>query len=179
MVGGFLHGMYSLHTAFRVATIISAINVAWVALFIHDHIVNYESKSFSQALSDANPLKSMSILWSNGPFVRYIAIAVFFNFLSQTGISYVWSHYSKYRYGFTSIENGLFLSAIGLGVAMVQGAILKRFVNRFKESGAIRIAITFDILTCLIIAGATNKWIAYLSVPAYSLGGMDEPLYVF
>jgi len=85
------------------------------------------------------------------------------------------SFYGPIRYGWDASMTGLALGAVGIGAALVQGAMVSPIIRRF---GAARTAV-FGALAQVVAFGlyvfATEGWMVFAIIPIGSLGGLLGP----
>jgi len=127
-------------------------------------------------LKDANPLKSFSILFSNGPSLMLLSVVTLLFGLGNSGFFSIWINYANHRYKFTSYESGLFLTGIGIGYAIVQGRLMKLFVRVLGEHKAAVFALLASSLTYLGLGLANEGWMTYAVIPVASFASMSDPL---
>ncbi len=98
----------------------------------------------------------------------YILAAV-----AQRGLENIWVLYSGYRYGWSTVEVGLSLTAVGLLFALCQAFLIRRVVPRVGERLALLIGLLVSALGLFLYAIAPDGWMAYvimaIHIPGWAL----------
>lgn len=192
-----------LYFSFVMATVCSLISYVFSVLFVvdsfelskkkkEDDIRNNSESTSDESTSqrthpqginvwslikEANPLKSFSILFSNGYTLMLLSAVTLLFGLGNTGFFSIWINYANYRYSFTSYESGLFLTGIGLGYAIVQGRLMKWFVSWLGgEHRAAVLALLASSLTYVGLGLAYEGWMTFAVIPVASFASMSDPL---
>jgi DHA1 family tetracycline resistance protein-like MFS transporter len=70
---------------------------------------------------------------------------------------------------------GASLALFGVGMAIVQGALIRPALRRFGERGTIIYGITFNFLAFAVLTQITTGWVALAFIPLTSLGAVVTP----
>ena len=100
---------------------------------------------------------------------------LFLYFLAFQPLQSVTVLYTNFRYGWTPNAMGLCLGGIGLASIVVQGTVVKPFVKRFKERGALYAGLAFGMLGMAIYGWAPSGALFWIGVPVYGLVGLVQP----
>jgi DHA1 family tetracycline resistance protein-like MFS transporter len=125
-------------------------------------------------LANANPLGSLRLLRSH-PQLPAIAAALFLYFLAFQALTSTFVLYSQFRYGWTTLAVGAFLAAVGLSNIPVQVFMIRPFVGRFGERGALYTGLLCGAVGFAIYAAAPNGWLFLCGVPVFALTGLIQP----
>jgi DHA1 family tetracycline resistance protein-like MFS transporter len=70
---------------------------------------------------------------------------------------------------------GASLALFGIGIAIVQGALIRPALRRFGERGTIIYGIGFNFSAFLVLTMITNGWVALTFIPLTALGAVVTP----
>ncbi len=125
-------------------------------------------------LAHASPLGSLRLLIAYPGLVQLGAV-MFLYFLGFQALQSVTVLYTNFRYGWTPNAMGLCLGGIGLASLVVQGVVVKPFVRRFKERGALLAGLGFGVVGMFVYGWAPTGPLFWLGVPIYGLVGLVTP----
>jgi MFS transporter, DHA1 family, tetracycline resistance protein len=125
-------------------------------------------------LANASPLGSLNLLLAY-PGLLQLGFVIFLYMLGFQALQSVTVLYTGYRYGWTPNQMGLMLAGIGLGSIIAQGAIVRPFVKRFGERGALLTGLVFGGIGMFIYGAAPSGLVFWLGVPTYALTGLVTP----
>ncbi|KAF7598363.1 MAG: MFS transporter [Candidatus Dactylopiibacterium carminicum] len=157
VMGGIL-GAINLHLPFYVAGSLALLNLAY------GYFVLPESLSFAQrkpmAWRSANlvsALRNLTRLTGVGLLVAVMALASLAQFMMHT----VWVLANSLRFGWGPGENGWSLFAVGVMAVLVQGFLLRRFLNWFGTRRFAVIGLSSGAMAYLLWGLATEGWMMY------------------
>ncbi len=104
-----------------------------------------------------------------------LAVAVVFGIIGETGAT-IWVIYGTDKFAWTALTTGLSLAGFGLFHAGVQAFLVAPLTHRLGERRAMFLSITCDVLAYVLIALATQGWMAFVLLPLFCLGGIHTPL---
>ena len=87
----------------------------------------------------------------------------------------VWAYYGAEQFGWGPGMIGLSLGVFGIGIAIVQGLLIRPIINRIGERKAVILGLTIDVLAFIALGFVTNGWIALALTPLTALGSMAGP----
>lgn len=168
-LGGVL-GEIDLRLPFFVAGVLSLANVVFGFLVLPESLKPEHRRAVD--LRRANPIGAFRVFaYAQGGALLvagYILAAV-----AQRGLENIWVLYSGYRYGWSTIEVGLSLTAVGLLFALSQAFLIKRMVPRFGERRALLIGLIVSAFGLFLYAIAPEGWMAYVimlvHIPGWAL----------
>ncbi len=125
-------------------------------------------------LANASPIGSLNLL-VRYPGLLQLGGVMFLYFLGFQALQSVTVLYTNFRYGWTPNTMGLCLGGIGLASIVVQAGVVRPFVKRFKERGALYTGLAFGAAAMAIYGWAPNGALFWLGVPVYGLVGLVQP----
>ncbi len=125
-------------------------------------------------LANASPIGSLRLL-VRYPGLLQLGGVMFLYFLGFQALQSVTVLYTNFRYGWTPNAMGLCLAGIGVASIVVQAGVVRPFVKRFKERGALFTGLAFGVAGMFIYGWAPNGALFWLGVPVYGLVGLVQP----
>jgi DHA1 family tetracycline resistance protein-like MFS transporter len=122
----------------------------------------------------ANPVGSLRVL-TRHPAVAGLAASRTCMVLAFGVMQTVWVLYTTKRFGWSELDNGLSLAAVGLATAIVQGGLIGAIVRRLGEA---RTALTGILLEATAYAGygtAASSIPFYGFIIVHAMGGISSP----
>ena len=158
-LGGLL-GSYGLRLPFLFAAGLATINTVYAALMLPESL----PVSLRRPLSwrQANPVGSIRVLGVDANY-RRLAVAWCSTWFALGVLQSVFVLANGLRLGFGELQNGLALTVIGIGSALVQGLLVRRIVPALGERRA-------ALLGFLLTAGAYLAFSFAWSVPILLVG---------
>lgn len=201
--GVILGRTYGALATFYASTLISIINLIFVWITLHDteeeiynrqHSHHSSSHSHGQSEVDAdsteskdghiqhssdsgpsaNPFVALSLLLSS-PTLTYLASCFFISILSR-GFSKIFLLYTKYKFGWDQVANGIFISSVGLSVIVSQGAMLPCFLSFFNETTILYFSLYLQLVAVLLFAWSYNSMTLYLSLVCTAPSALFLPI---
>ena len=87
----------------------------------------------------------------------------------------VWAYFGKLQFGWTPGMIGLSLGAFGIGMAVVQGVLIRPILARIGERNAVLLGLGVDVAAFVALGFVTNGWIALALTPLTALGSIAGP----
>ena len=125
-------------------------------------------------LANASPIGSLKLL-VRYPGLLQLGCVMFLYFLGFQALQSVTVLYTNFRYGWTPNAMGLCLGGIGLASIVVQAGVVRPFVKRFKERGALYTGLAFGMAGMFVYGWAPTGALFWLGVPVYGLVGLVQP----
>lgn len=170
-LGGVL-GHLGPRVPFFVSAGIVAVNWLYGLLVLPESLPPERRRAFS--LGDANPLGGLARL-RRYPIVAGLAVAFVCLALAQRGLETVWVLYTRYRFGWEELQNGLALALVGLMAAVVQGGLVRHIVHRIGERATVVTGLSVAACGFVLYGLATRGWMVLVVVVVTSLGGIAGP----
>jgi DHA1 family tetracycline resistance protein-like MFS transporter len=143
-------------------------------LTINEENVSGEVVVTKSLWKQANPLNSFNVLFHDR-FIMILSAALLINSIASTGFQNVWVHYTNYRFGWTTMQSGLFFTAGGVCTAIVQGYLLQVIVPRLGERNCVYYGLILGTIINALIAVIGHGWMLYPLIPFNALSGVALP----
>jgi DHA1 family tetracycline resistance protein-like MFS transporter len=170
-LGGAL-GDYGLRIPYFVGAGLNFVNLLYGFFVLPESLPPENRRPFS--LLRANPLGSLGHL-AKHPIVLRLTGSLFCAFLAQMILQSCWALCNQARYGWTFKQVGISLMVVGLGMAVVQGLLVRAIMPRLRERRALLLGLAISAVGYALIAQATQGWMIYALTPLLALGGIAGP----
>lgn len=170
-LGGLL-GTLGTRVPFFAAAVLVLANFVYGLLVLPESHPPSERRAF--AWREANPLSSMLQL-RRYPLVVGLAAALFFAALAQRGLEATWVLYTNYRFGWTELQNGLSLAAVGLMAALVQGGLVRVLVPRLGERRSVLVGLAITAVSFVLFGLASQGWMMIAVIVINAFGALAPP----
>ena len=87
----------------------------------------------------------------------------------------VWAYYGAERFDWGPGMIGLSLGIFGIGIAVVQGLLIRPVIRRIGERKAVILGLSVDVLAFVALGFVTNGWVALALTPLTALGSIAGP----
>jgi DHA1 family tetracycline resistance protein-like MFS transporter len=171
MIGGLL-GQIDPRAPFWGAGIVCFANGVYGALVVPESLRPENRARFSFKL--ANPVGSLDLYLSR-PGLAALGLVYFFYYLAHQVLQSVWVPYAAYRYQWPSWIMGVSFMIVGATSIAVQMAVVKPFVARFGERGALNAGLLTGSLGYGLFGWASRGWMFLGSIPVFSGMGLVGP----
>jgi DHA1 family tetracycline resistance protein-like MFS transporter len=171
VIGGLL-GQYGPRVPFFAASLFAASNFVLALIFLRETLGPENRRAFS--LKRANLIGSFRALRAIPAAFGLLGVL----FLYQIGhdtIPATWAWVTRAKFGWTEREVGMSLSALGLGIAVVQGGLIRPVTRRLGERGAVYLGFICGALGYTGYALATSGMLLLLCIPLASMLGLAMP----
>lgn len=170
-LGGIL-ATYGHATTFLVAAVLTLLNFIF-GLFILPESLPKEMRR-NLEIKKLNPFKSIH----KNLFHSKIGLLVWTNlFLNLAGQSHpsIWTLYTRYKFGWSALEVGLSLTAVGVAIGFSQGYMTRILVPKFGERKAVDLGIFVTGISFLFYALAIKGWMLYATIGLLAFTGITIP----
>jgi MFS transporter, DHA1 family, tetracycline resistance protein len=160
MVGGLLGGI-DLQLPFVAAGVLACLNLIY-GYFVLPESLNRTLRR-PVTWSSANPftsIKRLAQLKGVGMLVAVIAFSGVAQFILYT----TWVLYTTYKFGWSTVENGWSLFAVGLMSVIVQGWLLGKLLKRFKPHRLALMALISSTLAYALYGLVPHGWMLFVVV---------------
>jgi len=171
VLGGLL-GEYGPRVPFFAASVLALCNAVYGFLILPETLPAEERRPFD--LRRANPVGALAqmrrypvIVGLFGAFVLYM--------VSHNANPTTWTYYTMLKFGWTEREVGYSMGFVGLGVALVQGFLIRAAIPRMGELRAVYLGYALMSLAFMGFAFASAGWMMYAFIVPFSLGGLATP----
>ncbi|MDW3197360.1 MAG: TCR/Tet family MFS transporter [Cytophagales bacterium] len=122
----------------------------------------------------ANPIGTLVQL-KNYPLLTGLLVVMVFIFIGQHATHSTWAFFTGENFGWSPLEIGLSLGFVGVVIAIVQGGLVGKFVQKFGQNKAVVVGLSFNAAGLLLMGLATEGWMVYAIMLPYALGGLAGP----
>ena len=171
-MGGLL-GHYDLRLPFVVAGVLTLINWLYGWFVLPESLALENRRAFSWAKS--NPVGALINLGRSHPMVLGLAISYFLLCIGHQVYPSTWVLYTTYRYGWSELDTGLSLAAVGFCAALVQGGLTRKIVPKIGESKAIMVGVAVAVVSFVGYGLASHGWMIYPLIVFGSIAGITTP----
>jgi MFS transporter, DHA1 family, tetracycline resistance protein len=165
-MGGLL-GAISLQLPFYVAGALSIVNLLYGYFVLPESLPPTKRREFSWA--SANPITSLQAL-AQLKGVGSLIVVIACTGLAQGILYNCWVLYTTFKFGWTTLDNGWSLAAVGLASVIVQGYLLGKLLKRFPPQRLAVIGLVSSMFAYFAWGAATAGWMMYAVVFANLLG---------
>jgi DHA1 family tetracycline resistance protein-like MFS transporter len=170
-LGGVL-GELGPRAPFFAAAALGALNFAYGFFVLPESLAPERRRRFEW--KRANPFGTLASL-RRYPSVIAIAGGVFLWQLGHQVYPSTWSFYAKIRFDWSEAAIGASLAFVGVLMAFTQGFLTGKIVPRIGEHRAIIVGVASGMTSFIILAFATQSWVAYAAMAAGMLQGLAYP----
>jgi|SRR5450631_518154 len=125
-------------------------------------------------MTSINPLRTFQWALSVPALLPLLTIFLVFTLVGQVGGT-VWIIYGSDRYGWTPLWIGVSIACFGLLHAIAQAFIAGPMTERRGERFALVVGVITDGSASVLIAFATQGWMAFALMPLFGLGAVGLP----
>ena len=170
-LGGLL-GSYDLRAPFLVSAALAGINMLYAALVLPESLAPALRRPISWAR--ANPVGSIRVLAADASY-RRLAFAWCCTWFALGALQSAFVLANDLRLGWGEQQNGLALTVVGVGSALVQGLLVRRLVPWLGERRAALIGYALSALAYLAFAFAWTAPILLLGIVLQAFGAISGP----
>ena len=125
-------------------------------------------------VSLVNPLKTFRWALSVPALLPLLSIFLVFTLVGQVGGT-IWIIYGADRWGWTPFWIGVSIACFGLLHALAQAFVAGPLTERRGERFALMLGVIMDGTASVLIAFATQGWMAFALMPLFGLGAVGLP----
>jgi DHA1 family tetracycline resistance protein-like MFS transporter len=171
VIGGLL-SEYGTRAPFWAAAGLSAMIFGIGVLVMPETVTDRTQRAFN--LRRANPINSLKAIAAL-PGIRPMLWVYFLYSVSIYVYPAIWSYFTTERFGWSPQMIGLSLGVYGIGMAAVQGGLIRPATRYLGERMTIVIGMVFEIVSFALLAVLTNGTIALMLIPITALGAVITP----
>ena len=166
LLGGVL-GEQDIRLPFYVAAGLCAANfvLAWFLLPESLPVENRRAFRWRQA----NPIGAFMLIGRYGVVVALMVVFAFTQ-LAERAMESTWVLFTDYRYDWGPSDVGISLAVVGLLMAFSEGFLVRILVPRLGEARMLNYGLVVGALCMVLIAFASEAWMAYVGISFYILG---------
>lgn len=171
ITGGIL-AEYGTRAPFWAAAVLAASNAVFGYFVLPETVTDRIRRPF--AWRRANPLGAFKHI-GKLPGLRPMMVILFIYAIAFFVYPGVWAYYGALQFGWSPGMIGLSLGVFGIGIAIVQGLLMKPILRKIGERNAVILGLSIDVLAFLALGFVTNGWIALALTPLTALGSIAGP----
>lgn len=122
----------------------------------------------------ANPLGAFKNIGSL-PGLKRLMLIIFVYTIAFFVYPGVWAYFGVERFGWGPGMIGLSLGVFGIGIAIVQGLLMKPILDRIGERKAVIFGLGVDVVAFGSLGFITNGWLALALIPLTAFGSVAGP----
>lgn len=171
ILGGVL-AEYGTRAPFWAAAVLAAANAVFGYYVLPETVTDEIRRPF--AWKRANPLGAFKHIGKLPGLKRLIVISFIYAiaFFVYPG---VWAYFGALQFGWSPGMIGLSLGVFGIGIAVVQGLLIKPILGWLGERNTVIFGLLVDILAFVLLGFITNGWVALALTPLTALGSVAGP----
>ncbi|MFT4680322.1 MAG: DHA1 family tetracycline resistance protein-like MFS transporter [Flavobacteriales bacterium] len=104
-----------------------------------------------------------------------LLIAFFLSHLAGQAMPSVWTFFTIEKFGWSELEIGASLAAVGFMVVLVQAVLLGWLVKRLGSHRVVKVGFLFWTTGMILFSMASQSWQMYAFLVPYALGGIAGP----
>jgi DHA1 family tetracycline resistance protein-like MFS transporter len=170
-VGGIL-GNADPRLPFWIASGLALLNATYGVFVLPESLPVERRKEFSW--KRANPLGSLRLLRSNRALLGLASVNTIY-YLSHHALSSVFVLYGGYRYGWTPRMVGITLAIVGVFNIIVQGALVRPLVARFRERRMLLTGLFMGAIGFAMFGLAPTEQLLWAGIPVFAFMGLFSP----
>lgn len=171
LLGGLL-AEYGTRAPFWAAAILAAANGIFGYFALPETVTDRIRRPFEW--KRANPLGAFQSI-TKLPDLGRLMIISFVISLAFFVYPSVWAYFGKQQFGWGPGMIGLSLGAFGIGIAIVQGVLMRPILRRIGERNAVVLGLSVDVVAFVALGFVTNGWVALALTPFTALGSIAGP----
>lgn len=107
--------------------------------------------------------------------IGLLILALFIANIAGQSLPAIWSFFTMEVYDWNEAQVGYSLAFVGFAVAVVQGGLIGRLVQKFGQKKVILGGFMFWTIGMLLFSFASESWMIYAIMIPYALGGVAGP----
>ena len=171
LMGGLLAG-YGTRAPFWAAAGLAAANAIFGYFVLPETVTDRIRRKFEWRR--ANPLGAFRNIGSL-PGLKKLLLITFVYTIAFFVYPGVWAYFGAERFGWGPGMIGLSLGLFGIGIAVVQGLLIRPILARIGERKAVIFGLGMDVAAFVALAFVTNGWLALALTPLTALGSIAGP----
>ncbi|MEJ6397066.1 TCR/Tet family MFS transporter [Yoonia sp. 208BN28-4] len=171
LIGGVL-AEYGTRAPFWAAAFLAAANAIFGYFVLPETVTDRIRRPFMWRR--ANPLGAFKHIGQLPGLGRLMTI-IFIYAIAFFVYPGVWAYFGALQFGWSPSMIGLSLGIFGIGIAVVQGVLMKPILRRIGERNAVVFGLLIDVGAFVALGFVTNGWIALALTPLTALGSIAGP----
>ena len=171
LIGGVL-AEYGTRAPFWAAAFLAAANAVFGYFVLPETVTDRIRRPFEWRR--ANPLGAFKNI-GKLPGLKRLMFITFVYTIAFFVYPGVWAYYGAAQFGWGPGMIGLSLGIFGIGIAIVQGLLIRPIINRIGERKAVILGLSIDVAAFIALGFVTNGWVALALTPLTALGSIAGP----
>ncbi len=171
LIGAVL-AQYGTRAPFWAAAALAAGNAAFGYFVLPETVTDRIRRPF--AWRRANPFGAFKHI-GNLPGLRPMMVILFVYAIAFFVYPGVWAYYGALQFGWSPGMIGISLGVFGIGIAVVQGLLIRPILAKIGERNAVIFGLLIDVLAFVALGFVTNGWVALAMTPLTALGSIAGP----
>ncbi|MFT5648807.1 MAG: DHA1 family tetracycline resistance protein-like MFS transporter [Yoonia sp.] len=171
LMGGLL-AEYGTRAPFWAAAVLAGANAIFGYFALPETVTDRIRRPFSWRR--ANPLGAFKHIGQLPGLGRLMGMSFIYGIAFFVYPS-IWAYFGKLQFGWGPGMIGLSLGAFGIGIAIVQGVLIRPILARIGERNAVVLGLGVDVVAFIALGFVTNGWVALALTPLTALGSIAGP----
>jgi DHA1 family tetracycline resistance protein-like MFS transporter len=171
LFGGIL-AEYGTRAPFWAAAFLAAANAIFGYYVLPETVTDRIRRPFEWRR--ANPLGAFKNI-GDLPGLKRLMLITFVYTIAFFAYPGVWAYFGAERFDWGPGMIGLSLGVFGIGIAIVQGLLIRPILRLIGERKAVILGLSIDVVAFVALAFVTNGWIALALTPLTALGSIAGP----
>lgn len=168
---GGVAGAYDLRAPFWVAAALCFVGTVVGFFFLPESLADQNRRGFSWA--NSNPFASLLRAF-NLPGLGQFLLAFFILTLAGMAYPVLWAYWGKEALGWSAQMIGVSLTAYGIGVAVVQGGLIRAIIPWMGEPNTLRFGFTCAAISAFIFGISTESLMVFAAIPIACLSHVGD-----
>ena len=171
MLGGAL-AVWGVRAPFYAAALLAALNLGFGWLILPETVTDRIRRPFT--LARANPLGALRHIAALPGLAPLLAVSFIYT-MAFFVYPAIWAYYGQARFGWGPGMIGLSLGFFGIGIAIVQGLLMKPILRVLGERNTVIAGLAVDVGVFIFLGFVTSGWLALALTPLTALGSVAGP----
>ncbi|HCP82342.1 MAG TPA: tetracycline resistance MFS efflux pump [Octadecabacter sp.] len=171
VIGGLL-GEFGPRAPIYAAALLGGLNLIFGYFVLPETVTDRIRRPF--VLRRANPLAAFKSLGELDGVRRLIFLVFLYEFAFIVYPA-TWAYFTKEAYGWSPGMVGVSLALFGIGMAIVQGGLIRIALRHLGERRTIVYGIWFNLAAFVVLTLISNGWLALAFIPLTSFGAVVTP----
>ncbi len=173
VIGGLL-GAWWVRAPFLAAAAMNAVNLVLTLLVVRESHMPRTADAAPAERMSFNPLANLRWAASFKSLLPLIGASGVLVLVGEIGGT-VWVLYGEDKFAWDSLTIGISLAGFGAFHALAQAFVVGPIAERWGERRALLVGIAADSTAYILIALASQGWMAFALMPLFCLGGIGAP----
>ncbi|RFP12798.1 MULTISPECIES: Tet(A)/Tet(B)/Tet(C) family tetracycline efflux MFS transporter [unclassified Duganella] len=173
VIGGLL-GAWWVRAPFLAAAAMNAVNLILTLLVVRESHTPRAADAAPAERMSFNPLANLRWAASFKSLLPLIGASGVLVLIGEIGGT-VWVLYGEDKFAWDSLTIGISLAGFGAFHALAQAFVVGPIAERWGERRALLVGIAADSCAYILIALASQGWMAFALMPLFCLGGIGAP----